>query len=99
MVILSPLAMPKDLLVILDILEWLQNQIDSRQFGPLIPKTALLQKSQPRPFTSPWNSWRQIRVFPQLLGSQLVRTTQDTLNRDTVDADAVPGISTGIAYD
>ena len=37
--------------------------------------------------------------IPAATGLQLSETTQDTLNHDTVDADAVSGISTGIAYD
>jgi hypothetical protein len=78
----------------LDILERLQIKFDFRSSALSFQKN----ESQPRPFTSPWNLWRQTRVFPQLTGWQLAEDHARHLNRDTVDADAVPGISTDIAY-
>jgi hypothetical protein len=81
---------PKDLLMILDILEWLQIKL-------ILIVSTLPNLSHGRlrhhGIRGAKNGYSR-----SYCARNLLETTQDTLNHDTVDADAVPGISTDIAY-
>lgn len=88
LVILLSLAMPSRRNF--DILEWLQIDSRSSALSQISATTVYVTMEFVAPNTGiPAAYWL----------ATLLETTQDTLNHNTIDADAVPGISTGIAYD